>query len=103
VSADGSVRRLDVTGPLVGALDDPTYGAQELTLVPGSTLFICSDGIPEARHNGDFFGDHRLEALLGGLANEDPAGMLERLEDEVIRFVAGSPRDDLAMFALRVK
>lgn len=103
VSKDGSVRRLDVTGPLVGALDEPSFRAQELTLEPGSTLFICSDGIPEARHDGDFFGDHRLEALLGALADQNPAGLLERLEEEVIRFVAGSPRDDLAMFALRVK
>ena len=103
VATDGTVRRLEVTGPLVGVLDDPTFRAQELTLEPGTMLFICSDGIPEARHDGDFFGDHRLEALLSALANETPARMLERLEQEVIRFVAGSPRDDLAMFALRVK
>ena len=102
VGADGAVRRLEVTGPLVGALDDPVFAAQELVLESGALLFICSDGIPEARHNGEFFGDHRVEALLSGIAHERPAAMLERLEQEVIRFVEGSPRDDLAMFALRV-
>jgi serine phosphatase RsbU (regulator of sigma subunit) len=103
VSADGSVRRLDVTGPLVGALDNPEFTAQELILEPGATLFICSDGVPEARHDGDFFGDHRLEALLSALADQSPAAVLERIEDEVMRFAAGNTRDDLAMFALRVK
>ncbi len=102
VGADGAVRRLEVTGPLVGALDDPAFTAQQLVLEPGALLFICSDGIPEARHNGEFFGDHRLEALLSGLVQERPGAILERLEEEVIRFVGGSPRDDLAMFALRV-
>ena len=103
VGADGSVRRLEVTGPLVGALDAPSFGAQQLHLEPGALLFICSDGLPEARRNGEFFGDHRLSALLSGLAAERPDAMLQRLEQEILRFVGGSPRDDLAMFALRVE
>jgi serine phosphatase RsbU (regulator of sigma subunit) len=102
VNADGGVRRLEVTGPLVGALDAPRYGAQEVRLDPGALLFICSDGLPEARRNGEFFGDHRLGALLTGLASERPGAMLQRLEGEILKFVGGNPRDDLAMFALRV-
>ncbi len=102
VNADGTVRRLEVTGPLVGALDAPRYGAQEVRLDPGALLFICSDGLPEARRNGEFFGDHRLGALLTGLASERPGAMLQRLEGEIVKFVGGNPRDDLAMFALRV-
>jgi serine phosphatase RsbU (regulator of sigma subunit) len=101
VEPDGTVRRLDVTGPLVGALDDPSYGEQELTLAAGSTLFLCSDGIPEARRDGEIFGDRRLEALLAELAGEDPGAILARVEREVLRFVEGRPRDDLALLALR--
>jgi serine phosphatase RsbU (regulator of sigma subunit) len=103
VSPDGTTTRLEVTGPLVGILDDPSFAAQELQLEPGSLLFICSDGIPEARRNGQFFGEHRVGALLSALASEAPADLLERVEREVMRFVADSPRDDLAMFALRVR
>jgi CHASE1-domain containing sensor protein/GAF domain-containing protein len=102
IGADGKQRRLDVTGPLVGILDSPTFTAQEVRLEPGDLLFMCSDGLPEARHNGEFFGEHRLGALLAGLASAPPEAMLERLEREILRFVEGSPRDDLAMFALRV-
>ena len=102
ISATGEVRRLDVTGPLVGALDHPVFRSQEVLIEHESVLFMCSDGVPEARRRGEVFGDHRLEALLSALVAYEPAAMLERLEDEVLRFVEGRPRDDLALFALRV-
>jgi serine phosphatase RsbU (regulator of sigma subunit) len=63
---------------------------------------MCSDGIPEARRNGEIFGDIRLERLLSKLGPLEPEEMLRRLETEVVDFVAGRPRDDLALFALRV-
>ena len=102
IGRDGSVERLEVTGPLVGVLHDPVFEAQEVKLPAGSTFFMCSDGIPEARRNGDIFGDVRLEHLLAQLGSVGPEEMLRRLEDEVVDFVAGRPRDDLALFALRV-
>jgi serine phosphatase RsbU (regulator of sigma subunit) len=103
VQPGGGIQRLDVTGPLVGVLQDPVFEAQEVVLKAGSTFFMCSDGIPEARRNGEIFGDGRLEELLARLGPLEPEEMLRRLEDEVVDFVAGRPRDDLALFALRVK
>ena len=102
VLKDGAVRRLDVTGPLVGILEDPVFEAQEISLPPGATFFMCSDGIPEARRNGELFGDRRLEDLLAKLNPLEPSEMLGHLEAEVVSFVEGRPRDDLALFALRV-
>ena len=102
VGFDGSVRRLEVTGPLVGALEQPSFRAQDVKLEPGSVLFMCSDGVPEARRRGEVFGEHRLEALLSALSGDGPDAMLARVEQEVVRFVEGRPRDDLALFALRV-
>jgi hypothetical protein len=37
---------------------------------------------------------------MAGLA---PAELIEKLEAEVVEFVAGRQRDDLALFALRVR
>lgn len=102
VMKDGEVERLEVTGPLVGILHEPVFSSQEVRLPPGSTFFMCSDGIPEARRNGELFGDDRLEALLGRMSNLEPAELVRRLEEEVVSFVEGRPRDDLALFALRV-
>lgn len=102
VQPGGGVDRLEVTGPLVGVLQDPVFETQEVTLALGSTLFMCSDGIPEARRNGEVFGDARLEELLAALGPLAPKEMLRRIEEEVVDFVAGRPQDDLALFALRV-
>jgi len=102
VLADGEVQRLQVTGPLVGILHEPVFQAQEVFLPSGSTLFMCSDGIPEARRNREVFGDLRLEKLLAKLGPLGPAEMLHQLEGQVVAFVEGRPRDDLALFALRV-
>ena len=43
----------------------------------------------------------RPPALLTALAAQPPGTMLQRLEQEIVRFTGGNPRDDLAMFALR--
>ena len=98
----GEVQRLDVTGPLVGVLEEPIFEAQEVVLPPGATLFMCSDGVPEARRNGELFGDNRLERLLSKLSPLRPPDMLLDLEEKVVDFVEGRPRDDLALFAFRV-
>lgn len=103
VDREGSVRRLDVTGPLVGVLERPVFGAQEVSLGEGAMLFMCSDGLPEARRDGEVFGEERLESLLAGLSDLDPTAVLERVEREVVGFVAGRQRDDLALFALKVR
>ncbi|MEJ7875216.1 MAG: SpoIIE family protein phosphatase [Solirubrobacterales bacterium] len=102
VTRDGEVERMEVTGPLVGILHEPVFSSQEIRLPAGSTFFMCSDGIPEARRNGELFGDQRLEKMLSAMSGLDPAELVRRLEDEVVSFVEGRPRDDLALFALRV-
>lgn len=101
VGRDGVVRRLNVTGPLVGALDAPVYGSETVHLAAGEMFFMCSDGVPEARRNDDVFGDRRLEALLSELSDLGPQELITRLEAEIVRFVAGRQRDDLAFFAMR--
>lgn len=102
IDRDGSVRRMEVTGPLVGVLERPVFAAQEIRLEPGSLLFMCSDGVPEARRNGEVFGDVRLEEMLARLSPLDPAEMLRQLEEEILSYVEGRPRDDLALFVVRV-
>lgn len=101
IGRDGAVRRLSVTGPLVGGFDGPVYGSESIRLESGEVLFMCSDGVPEARRQDEVFGDERLEALLGRLQGLAPAELIAELEREVLRFVDGRPRDDIALFALR--
>lgn len=103
VRRDGTVDRLSVTGPLVGAFDNASFRCEAVRLEPGELLFMCSDGVPEARRNGEIFGDERLEELLGRWAGLSPVDLVARLEAEIVQFVAGRQRDDLALFALRAR
>ena len=56
----------------------------------------------ERRHGGGMFGEERLLALLGSLANR-PAGDVARAIDEaVVDFAPGLPDDDVAILIARV-
>ena len=62
---------------------------------------MLTDGVPEARRDDDFFGDDRVGSVLA-----DAAGSAQTTVDgllrQVLEFQDGSPRDDIAMVAVRV-
>lgn len=57
------------------------------------SLFVYTDGLTEAREEGGFFGEERLEAILDGTSS---IGMelLNEVSDAVERFTHGRPADD---------
>ncbi|MGW1892865.1 PP2C family protein-serine/threonine phosphatase [Streptomyces sp. NPDC002004] len=92
---------LETTGPAVGVLPDCTYALGYAQLDPGDTLFVYTDGVPEARcPRGRFLGEERMLELLSGPA---PRGRvaLERLDEAVRAHTAeGEQHDDVTMLAL---
>lgn len=87
-------------GSVVGAFESGDYREATLTLAPGDSLFVYTDGATEARGDEDFFGEERLlEALLPAAA---PAELVQRVLDAVLDFQDQLPRDDIALLALRV-
>ncbi|MER5931498.1 PP2C family protein-serine/threonine phosphatase [Streptomyces sp. NPDC002054] len=93
---------LEVTGPAVGVLPDCVYTLGYAQLDPGDTLFVFTDGVPEARcPEGRFLGDERMLALLA----EPPLGngkdVLDRM-DSAVREHTGTAEqhDDVTMLAL---
>src|SRR5262245_31978698 len=59
-----SVRSLTVGGCPLGLFPDATYEEESVTMVPGDTLVVFSDGVTEARgrakHLNEEFGDMRV-------------------------------------------
>ena len=102
IRADGSVERVDPTGPLMGILEDAEVTTSEETLAPGETLLMFTDGITEARCDGELFGDERLDELLGNLAGREVQALVEDVDAAVLEFIGGEPQDDLALLAIRV-
>jgi sigma-B regulation protein RsbU (phosphoserine phosphatase) len=82
VARDGTVSRLLEGGPAVGLLDGASYEAGEVTVQPGETVAVVTDGVTEAVSPDDReFGDDRvceaLRALSGGTASSVLEGLVK--------------------------
>ena len=72
---------------------------KEFTLPADATLFVCTDGVTEARGaNGDFY---PLEQRLRAWATRPPEELTETLRTDLHAFIDGDPRDDIAWLTLR--
>ncbi|QFZ19242.1 PP2C family protein-serine/threonine phosphatase [Saccharothrix syringae] len=101
---DGRVDEVAVHGGIVGVLPEVRFHQTTVVLAPGETLLLYSDGVTEARKDGDrqeLFGDLRLKAALS-----DCAGMpAERVADHLRRLVFGwlgtAEHDDLTLMVVQ--
>jgi len=89
-------------GPPLGAFEDSTYTMTRLALAPGDTLILYTDGVTEARRNGELFAESRLLSVVRGVASRDPEVLVEALRSAVGGF-ADRLRDDLQILALRLR
>jgi len=101
---DGSIRRLEGTGRVLGILPGAGIRAGEpFRLSEGDVLLLYTDGATEARSpEGELFGEERLAALLAGAASETPERILGRVR-AVLRDWTGPAGndDDLTLVAVR--
>lgn len=102
--ADGSIEELASTGMPVGLVDIPdnTFPRVTRPFPPGATLVVYSDGVSEAERGAEQFGDARFAAMLGKCAGLGAAEVIDRIVDEVRRYVGDAPAgDDLTLLVLR--
>lgn len=98
--ADGSVEFLD-TKPdlLIGVAADSERHDHTVTMPPGSTLLLYTDGLVERRDENQELGLDTLREVLAPLAGLE----LEALCDAVLARLAPDPgEDDTALLAVRV-
>ncbi|WP_415947783.1 PP2C family protein-serine/threonine phosphatase [Streptomyces sp. KLOTTS4A1] len=92
---------LEPTGPAVGVLPDCSFALGYAQLDPGDTLFVYTDGVPEARcPEGTFLGEHRMmDLLLAPACNGQE--VLSRVDSAVRAHTGdGEQHDDVTMLAL---
>lgn len=102
IRADGSVSFIDVPPGLVaGIMDDAAVGTMSLTLAPGETLLLYTDGITEAvSPDGEMFGNSRM---LDACADQ-AASPLKPLMAAVEAFASGAPQaDDMTLLAVSLQ
>ena len=79
------------------------YKGQQLTLVPGTTILLYTDGLTEAENGQhDQFGEPRILNVLGKVNSFVPETVIQALDDAVHGFVGPAEQsDDLTMLAIR--
>ncbi|MYS32225.1 SpoIIE family protein phosphatase [Streptomyces sp. SID7804] len=102
VRGDGGVEYLSTQGGmLVGALPAPQFVEVHVTLRPGDTLLLYTDGITEARTGPDreLYGYEALEAFAAGLAPAGPRRLVDALTG-LLRGFGDGLDDDTALLAI---
>jgi len=88
LDSGGGVRRLENANMVVGLIEEATFASERLQLKAGDRIVLATDGVTEAESlEGEFFGEDRLEAALGGNTIE---GVLSKVET----FMNGAPPND---------
>ena len=101
VLADGTVSRLAPQGLVLGIEPGQEYSDVRAELPRGASLILYTDGVVEARREGELYGDDRLDALLAG-RHDLPARSLAALVAESAReFAGGDLSDDVAVVVIR--
>ena len=87
----------------VGVDTEWKYKGQQLTLAPGKTLLLYTDGLTEAENgNHDQFGERRILDVLEKSGAADPETLVRELADAVHAFTEPAEQsDDLTMLAIR--
>ena len=84
----------------IGLMPEHEYSEQEITLAPGSTLFLYTDGLTEAENaRQEMFGRKRVEDVISSFSGT-PQQLIEVMTDAVHQYVGETEQsDDLTMLA----
>lgn len=96
---DGRELKAPDQGAPLGIEDDPQYVEGSLRSVDPVGVLLYTDGLTEARHDGELFGLERVSAALGSIQNPSPREAIAVLRSHVADFSYGSLSDDLCMLA----
>ncbi len=102
--ADGTVQDVSAPGAIVGILADVRFSGENITLAPGDTLVLYSDGFTEARAHTDrteLFGEQRLRAVLRECKGQSAEEIARHCEEAVLKWLDRDDHDDLALLAVQ--
>ena len=101
--SDGSFELYkDKHGFVIGGMEGVKYKEYELTLTPGSKIFVYTDGVAEATNaENELFGTERMIEALNKDAAAHPETVLENVRNAVDGFVKEAEQfDDLTMLCM---
>jgi PAS domain S-box-containing protein len=103
IATDGSVRQAGTTHALLGMPNALAWRDELVTVEPGATIVLYTDGVTDTRGSDGRYGEARLRRLLATHATSPPDQLLGALEAELRAFQIGIQSDDTAIIALRAQ
>ncbi len=102
--ADGSIRRLETGGVILGMMADMPYQTETLALQGGDLLVLFTDGVTEAKNSRDLdFEEYRLEEIIGKSLELPVKLLLDEIVYALRAFTKGTPQsDDITLMAVRI-
>jgi serine phosphatase RsbU (regulator of sigma subunit) len=88
--------------PPLGLSEELACTAAARHLTPGIGVLLYTDGVTEARHNGEQFGQARLAQIVQALGGQAPSEVVAAVTTEVQQFAAAGMADDLCVVAARI-
>ena len=101
VLPDGSLRSLEAHGLVLGIDGGQEYTESRAELPPGTSLVLYTDGVIEARRDGELYGDDRLDALLAERHGLPARALAAAVAEDAREFAGGDLSDDLAVVVIR--
>jgi len=99
--SDGTLDRLGSTCTVLGLFKDWDCAIGESTLFPGDSLVLYTDGVTEAFHEGEEFGEQRLIDSLRRHRDQRPQALLNSILDDVKQFSPHEQHDDITLLVAK--
>jgi sigma-B regulation protein RsbU (phosphoserine phosphatase) len=88
----------------LGISDGASWEQQTVTLAPGESLLLYTDGVTDAKDSEDnFFGEQRLRGVLLGSHGQSAKGIQEQVLEEVHSYHGEEPQFDDITIAVIVR
>jgi phosphoserine phosphatase RsbU/P len=101
VTTEGRVTSLDARGLVLGVELGQTYADVHETLASGDAVVLYTDGVLEARREGELYGHERLDRVLAERASLPPLELAQAVLDDCRAFARGELADDCAVVVVR--
>jgi phosphoserine phosphatase RsbU/P len=102
VLSDGAVSTVSASGLALGVESGEEYVAERVALPPGSVVVLFTDGVIEARRDGELYGEGRLDAFLRDRADLPAQALADAVLADCRAFAGGDVADDCAVVCLRM-
>lgn len=92
---------LTTNDPAISIIADYEYHEKQVTIGPDNLLVAYTDGVLEARADGELFGEQRLEETLLAFVDEPAQKLADTIIEACLKFANGRLTDDIALLVVK--